>query len=277
VTDGNLSNAAAARLLGVSGATLKRWANSGVLPSDRTLGGHRRFTLAAVLALRARLAGRTTVAPPPAEVALLGACLAQPTAQGLAGHLLALRAQLGHWPAVVARAERAFEEALHRRAAGLLTGLEERLCTQKLARAVAILVEMFPSPPDARGVLLLAAEGERHTLPLSLAELVFRDAGHPTLFAGAHTPLPSVTRALRTLRPACVVVLATSGHPKPVSLPDQAALLVNATRLHGIPLVLLGGGAWPARPDVLRVRAAADVVPPALGASVRGVVAPARA
>ena len=38
-----LTSKEAARLLGVSEASIKRWANGGLLPSEKTAGGHRRF------------------------------------------------------------------------------------------------------------------------------------------------------------------------------------------------------------------------------------------
>jgi excisionase family DNA binding protein len=38
-----LSPARVAKMFGVSGATLRHWAENGTLPFTRTLGGHRRF------------------------------------------------------------------------------------------------------------------------------------------------------------------------------------------------------------------------------------------
>ncbi|HZG53960.1 MAG TPA: B12-binding domain-containing protein, partial [Pyrinomonadaceae bacterium] len=39
----NLTSKEAARLLGASEASVKRWADGGLLPSEKTAGGHRRF------------------------------------------------------------------------------------------------------------------------------------------------------------------------------------------------------------------------------------------
>ncbi|MBV9958343.1 MAG: helix-turn-helix domain-containing protein, partial [Acidobacteria bacterium] len=39
----DLTSSEAARLLGVSEASVKRWADSGLLPALKTAGGHRRF------------------------------------------------------------------------------------------------------------------------------------------------------------------------------------------------------------------------------------------
>jgi excisionase family DNA binding protein len=38
-----LTSKETARLLGVSEASIKRWADGGLLPSEKTAGGHRRF------------------------------------------------------------------------------------------------------------------------------------------------------------------------------------------------------------------------------------------
>lgn len=41
-----------ARLLSVSEATVKRWADDGVLTSEKTVGGHRRFGIESIAHLR---------------------------------------------------------------------------------------------------------------------------------------------------------------------------------------------------------------------------------
>ena len=47
-----LTVAKAAEVLGVHGDTLRDWDNAGVLPSIRTPGGHRRFRLSDLEALK---------------------------------------------------------------------------------------------------------------------------------------------------------------------------------------------------------------------------------
>jgi excisionase family DNA binding protein len=51
----SLTTKGVAKLLRVSEATVKRWANSGLLQPDKTVGGHRRFSLNAVAHLRREL------------------------------------------------------------------------------------------------------------------------------------------------------------------------------------------------------------------------------
>jgi excisionase family DNA binding protein len=55
-----LTPAEAAELLGVHVGTLKRWANSGAVPSSRTVGNHRRFDRAEILKVRDGLENRAT-------------------------------------------------------------------------------------------------------------------------------------------------------------------------------------------------------------------------
>src|ERR687890_1060025 len=47
-----LTSKEAARVLGVSEASVKRWADSGLLPMEKTAGGHRRFRPEDLVAVR---------------------------------------------------------------------------------------------------------------------------------------------------------------------------------------------------------------------------------
>ena len=55
--DEALTVADVARIFGVTEATVRRWGDNGVLPSSRTLGGHRRFSRNAVEAKRRETSG----------------------------------------------------------------------------------------------------------------------------------------------------------------------------------------------------------------------------
>jgi excisionase family DNA binding protein len=54
-----------AELMGISPKTVSRYANEGRLPFQRTLGGHRRYPAAEVMALVAELTYRTEGAAAP--------------------------------------------------------------------------------------------------------------------------------------------------------------------------------------------------------------------
>jgi excisionase family DNA binding protein len=67
--DRQITLQAAAATLAISPSRLRRWADEGRIPSVRTAGGHRRFSLAAVRRLAAESGARPAVRPvePPAE------------------------------------------------------------------------------------------------------------------------------------------------------------------------------------------------------------------
>jgi excisionase family DNA binding protein len=67
--DRQITLQAAAATLAISPSRLRRWADEGRIPSQRTAGGHRRFSLAAVRRLAAENGVRPTVRPlePPAD------------------------------------------------------------------------------------------------------------------------------------------------------------------------------------------------------------------
>ncbi len=88
-----LSLAAAARLLHTAPSNVRRWADQGRLAVQRTVGGHRRFGRASVLAL----AGRTPVPDPPLDAPGWQAHFQQPAEaarmRGLGQRLLGLLVQ----------------------------------------------------------------------------------------------------------------------------------------------------------------------------------------
>jgi excisionase family DNA binding protein len=61
-----LRTAQVAELLQVSPKTVSRWAQEGMLPHFRTLGGHRRYPDAEIRALLATLSEPSAADPPPA-------------------------------------------------------------------------------------------------------------------------------------------------------------------------------------------------------------------
>lgn len=76
--DKQITLQAAAATLAISPSRLRRWADEGRIPSVRTAGGHRRFSLAAVRRMAAESGVRPTVRPvePPADpIPQLAECL----------------------------------------------------------------------------------------------------------------------------------------------------------------------------------------------------------
>jgi hypothetical protein len=96
--------------------------------------------------------------------------------------------------------------------------------------------------------LLACAEGDDHTLGLSLVEVVLREAGWSTRWAGRQIPLPEIDRLLGQGQVGLLAVSASEASADAVGLRRQAEVLGRRCRALGVSLVLGGNGAWPERP-----------------------------
>ena len=248
-----LTSAEAAERLGVSPSTVKRWVDEGELEAERTVGGHRRITVAALDAFRARLsATATTIGPADQLVDLL---LGDTSPQRIEARLLALRAETGSAVALAAAVADALRVLGDRWARGVLTVVDEHLASERLARALARLVEWIPLAAGAPCALLAAAQGEEHTLGLSLVELVLREAGWQTLWAGRFTPPAELVAAIgdRRNRVRLVALSASVVAKDARALALEERVVGGACADLGATLLIGGAGAWPARPRHARL------------------------
>ncbi len=258
---------------GVGPTAVKRWADTGLLPCIRTGGGHRRFLRGDVQ----RFLREHSELPPKSQEPWVGAMLEARDPLALQSFLLAERARLGAWHRVAAAAGEALASLGNLWRAGAVTVVEEHLASERLARAVARVVEAIPLGQEAPRALLACVEGDDHTLGLSLVELVLREAGWATLWAGRRTPLSELAPALGL---PGVKMLAVSASQVPADAPAlrrQADALTRIARSAGVALVLGGSGPWPDRPRhgirftamdafyeyALKVRAAIEEASPA--------------
>lgn len=243
--DDLLSTQDVARLAGVGATAVKRWSEAGLLRCVRTPGGHRRFPRAAVEGF---LRARGAEAPVDREP-WVGALLEASDPHGLAALLLAERGRAGAWHRVAELAAQALARLGELWAAGAVSVLEEHLASERLVRALARIGEGIPLDPRAPRALLACADGDDHTLGLALVELVLREAGWATAWAGRRTPAPELRRGLeRGARMLCVSASMASADA--VGLRRQADELGRIARAAGAALALGGAGAWPARPRV---------------------------
>lgn len=239
----SLSTNEVARLAGVGPSAVKRWADGGQLRCSRTAGGHRRFGRAEVERfLRRHGAGAAGRDP------WLEGLLAAPDALALEALLLAERARLGAWWRVAEAAGAALVTLGERWQAGEVSIVEEHLASERLARALARAGEAIPLDGGAPRALLACAEGDDHALGLALAELVLREAGWATAWAGRHTPLSELAATLQRGQFRLLAVSASAASADPAGLRSQAERLGRACRVAGVRLVLGGSGDWPERP-----------------------------
>ncbi len=237
--DAFLSSAEAASYLGVGPTSIKRWTDEGLLPCERTAGGHRRFRRSDLERLRT---------PPHGQ--WLDDLLGPANTPKLEAHLFTRRAELGDWWRVAIELGAAIDEIGRRWAAGTITVVEEHIASDRLSRALHRVCDWLPSSPDAPRALLATAEGDDHTLGLSLVELCLRELGWTVLWSGPRTPNKALAQAVASLArdAAQLKLLAVSASAASVdahSLATQAERLAKTCGTCDVALLLGGSGAWP--------------------------------
>lgn len=287
-----LTVAAVARRLGVAPATLRTWDRRyGITPSDRTSGGHRRYTPEDV-ALLDRMRRLVILGLPPAEAARLahtgtdplgiqqdisapaggGNVVALPgataTARGLARAATALdsaamsqivseaiseRGVIWTWEQVVSPVL----ISLGKRWETTGDGIEiEHLLTDALITSFKGVINRLQHPINPRAILLACAPDELHSLPTFVlaAALAERRIAAKTL--GPRVPTSALVSAVKKTGPAAVLVWAqmtNTGNPQ---------VLTELPNLRPTPLVIAAGPGWssdlPA--DVVRSRNMSDAL-----------------
>jgi MerR family transcriptional regulator, light-induced transcriptional regulator len=233
-----------ARLAGVGPTAVKRWNDEGRLACVRTAGGHRRFARSEV----ERFLGTPAANEPAGREPWVGALLETGDPLALEALLLSERARTGAWHRAATQAGRALAELGRLWSDGAVTILEEHQASERLSRALHRITGSLPLAPEAPRALLACAEGDDHTLGLSLTELVLREAGWGSVWAGRRTPFAELGPALVRSGARLVAVSASAVSGDVVALRAQAAELGRIARVHGAALALGGTGAWPDRP-----------------------------
>lgn len=249
-----LTSAEAASLLGVSASTVKRWVDAGELDSERTEGGHRRIRRVALELFRARLSGADPATQGPAAQ-LVELLLSDAAAQQIEARLLELRGKAGSASALGDWLAPALASIGERWQSGRISILEEHFASERLGRALARLAEWIPVSEGAPRALLATAQGDDHTLGLSMCELVVREAGWATLWAGRNTPPHDLAELVRSggRQISMVLISASITSQDRRALALQERMLGAVCREAGAQLVMGGQGAWPERPRVGRL------------------------
>lgn len=271
--DDLITSAEACRLVGVGPTALKRWADSGALPCVRTAGGHRRFLRADVERLRLRSAASASTGGWDEWIAAL---TTRPDVHIVTSMLLRERARAGSWRKTTDLLAALVTEIGDRWASGRLSVIEEHLASAVLQRALAAIADALPLPPDAPACLLATAEGNDHTVGLSLVELCLREAGWRAEWAGTRTPTADLVARVADGGLEMVALSAAANAPDAASLAEIAVAVGDACHQHGVHFFMGGAGAWPENPaygwHVKSLSAFYDAVVSLGGASVRGSV-----
>ena len=251
----NLTTKDVARLLLVSEATVKRWADEGQLLPKKTLGGHRRFSIQSVARLR-REQGIAPAAQSPTErVRERMAPGRLPSAESLSEVLLSgneeeATAQLidaylqSH--ALATLFDTTITMAMHRVGDlwfnGTITIAYEHLATRVMLSALQKLRGIVV-PGQATGLKALSCgiEGDLHELPIHLAEIIFETEGWDISNLGPNTPLFTLRDMVAQKKPDLVCISARSIVDLDRATTEYAQLRKIVEKINGA-LVLGGEG-----------------------------------
>lgn len=206
-----------ARAIGVSESSLKRWCDRGLIPFERTAGGHRRMVMSDVVSFL-RNGGYKVVRPDilglPATSGRTGWTLDQARERFLSALVIgnddACRRILidlylsGHGLAAIGDRilAESFRQVGHLWECGDLEVYEERRGCEICVRLVHELRALQEQPPTTAPVALGATlDGDPYTLAVAMAEVVLREAGYRATSLGHMLPFNTLHAALEQQRP----------------------------------------------------------------------------
>ncbi|HEX8456737.1 MAG TPA: B12-binding domain-containing protein [Pyrinomonadaceae bacterium] len=276
----NLTSKEAARMLGASEASIKRWADGGLLPSEKTAGGHRRFRPEDVARFKRENRDPTSAARrrvrdesvADSSAASSQAAALTPSATGAFEPSSAPHATETTAAALFDALTRGGEEEtsallvksyLGRRSLafifdellaasmrrigdlwhrGDLTVAEEHLATRAALHALHTLDKVVAEPePNNLLAICCGAEGDFHELPLRCTELILKHEGWEVLSLGANTPFYALSEMVVRLHPRLVCVASTILVDLDRAVREFRELRATATRV-GASIVLGGAG-----------------------------------
>ncbi len=252
-----VSTAQAAAALGVSVSTVKRWVDEGILPAHRTAGGHRKLLRAEVLALarqgdlpHGNLAAVADYRTDRDGQNLTGAAnsLSKALLDGQEREVSAIIRQLYRsGVAIELLADCVIAPAMaavgHDWETGRIDVWHEHRGTQRCAAALYDLKDELEARAEKNRPVAVGAapEGDPYLLATLLAECVLLDAGWKAVNLGPHTPLSSLAKALRELRPR-LLWLSVSHVEEETAFLDAYTDLYRITQQDGV-AVAVGGRA----------------------------------
>ena len=251
----------AARQLGIPAATLRTWERRhGIGPSGRSAGGHRRYTSADLIRLRAMrtlvetgvppgqaaglaaLAGGAPGAPAPADAMISPALLIRaavrldaPLLCSMLGDAFARHGVIAAWQDLAVPALR---ELGARDAAVAGHGAVEHMLSGSLLTTLLAVITLAPPVRTVRPVILACAEEEQHVLPVYALHAELAGRGVDVRQLGGRVPRRALAHAVTTIRPVAVFVWSQ------VPATAQPGLLES---LPAGPRIVIGGPGWSGR------------------------------
>lgn len=218
----NLTTKEVARLLQVSEATVKRWADDGLLHSSKTAGGHRRFSTHSIATLRREKGIGPALGVPRAPKKRRAASLSSSRSFRellLGGDEKEAAAFLIHAymedQSLAALFDETITEAMHEVGdlwfGGSITVADEHLATRVVLSALQKLRGIaLPAEMAGMKAICCGVEGDLHELPVHLAEMILENEGWDARNLGPNTPLFSLSEMVTRQRPQLVCISARS-------------------------------------------------------------------
>jgi excisionase family DNA binding protein len=247
-----------ARLCRVSDATVKRWQDAGLLQSERTSGGHRRFRAEevvrfqreqnlglkkchgdeSVVSVAARRENKHSFGSPLFH-SLVAGC-EEAAANALIGEYLEGKTLTEIFDDFVCPAMRLVGELWFE---GKLTISQEHLATRTAHNSIYKLRNTLPVPEMTdKHAVCCAMEGDFHELPAHLAQIAIENEGWEVLNFGSNTPFKCLAKEISRHLPKMVCVSATIIADVELIAHDYKCFSERVARLE-IPIVL-GGRAF---------------------------------
>lgn len=268
-----------ARLCRVSDATVKRWQDDGLLYSERTSGGHRRFRPEEVARFQRdqKLGEKTCVGDESVASALAGqrrerngtsdSTLFRALMKGCeeaAANVLINEYLEGKSPAEIC--DRTVCPALAQIgemwSAGKISITQEHLASHVAHNAIYKLRQSLSvSQSNNKLAICCAPSGDFHELPTHMAQMTIENEGWETINFGANTPLPDLTREIVRHAPALVCISVTILDDAEKRAREYKLMRSRTAKLK-IP-VLIGGRAF--QNDEFRQKFPAEFYPRSFG------------
>jgi len=222
----SLTTKEVARLCCVSDATVKRWEDAGLLKSERTSGGHRRFRIEEIarfqreqeLGLKQYNGGESVVSASvrrrenknysDSELfhSLINGCEEETSNIFINSHLNGKSLEY-IFDEIISPAMKRIGELWF---AGELTIAQEHLATRTAICALHKLRNLVPvSEPNGKTAICCTIEGDFHELPVHLVQMIFEKEGFEVINFGTNLPIYSLCEEISQHLPKIICISST--------------------------------------------------------------------
>ncbi|MBT6175625.1 MAG: helix-turn-helix domain-containing protein [Deltaproteobacteria bacterium] len=255
-----LSPKKAAKVLGVSESSVKRWCDAGHLQVVKTSGGHRRISVQTLMTF-ARSKGHALQNPQLIDMPALRPNVTADKQETLLPRLNKFLAEgiedsarsilVSSWMSGKPLSHifdtlvgPAFATIGHQWEANEIEIYEERRACLIVERSFADMRRLVgPSKPGAPGAIGCTLEGDPYSLPTAMCELTLRELGWDAQNLGAWQPIESMSQAVKKLKPRLFWLSVSKIDCEDVFL-NTLRELSHVTESNDCALILGGRALW---------------------------------